>query len=55
MKASGNQLDQITGLLKEGRIKPVIDKEFSFDQSQEAMDYLESGRARGKVIVRNWR
>lgn len=52
MKPSGGQLAQITRLIEDGCIKPVIDKEFSFDQSQEALDYLESGHARGKVVIK---
>jgi NADPH:quinone reductase-like Zn-dependent oxidoreductase len=34
-----------------GRIRPVIDGIFPFDQAKEALAYLEQGRARGKVVV----
>lgn len=35
-----------------GRLKPVIDRVFSFEQTQEALRYLESAQHFGKVIVR---
>jgi NADPH:quinone reductase-like Zn-dependent oxidoreductase len=33
-------------------IKPVIDKVFPFEQTNEAMTYVETGRAKGKVVVK---
>ncbi|MGH7939798.1 MAG: NADP-dependent oxidoreductase [Limisphaerales bacterium] len=48
----GSQLVEIGELLKAGRIRPVIDKMFPFEQAKEALAYLEKGRARGKVVVR---
>ena len=47
----GRQLAEIGELLKAGRIRPVIDKTFPFDQAKEALAYLEQGRAKGKVVV----
>jgi NADPH:quinone reductase-like Zn-dependent oxidoreductase len=47
----GRQLAEIGELLKTGRVRPVIDKVFSFDQAKEALAYLEKGRAKGKVVV----
>jgi NADPH:quinone reductase-like Zn-dependent oxidoreductase len=52
MKAQGEQLSQITKLIESGVIKPVIDKVFPFDQTNEAMSYVESGRAKGKVVIK---
>lgn len=51
MRAEGKQLSEITSLIEAGIIKPVIDKVFPFEQTNEAMAYVESGRAKGKVIV----
>jgi len=48
----GRQLAEIGELLQSGRIQPVIDKVFPFDQAKEALAYLEKGRAKGKVVVR---
>lgn len=47
----GRQLSEIGALLDAGRIKPVIDKIFPFDQSKEALAHLAEGRAKGKVVV----
>lgn len=52
MKANGKQLSEITKLIESGVIKPVVDKTFEFDKTNEALDYVESGRAKGKVVVR---
>jgi alcohol dehydrogenase len=49
---SGDQLREIAGLVDAGAIKPVIDREFAFDQLPEALAYLEKGRARGKVVLK---
>ncbi|HCX82608.1 MAG: NADPH:quinone oxidoreductase [Curvibacter sp. RIFCSPHIGHO2_12_FULL_63_18] len=52
MKASGSQLRQITALIESGAIRPVIDKVFPFDATNEALAYVESGRAKGKVVIK---
>ncbi|OYX85098.1 MAG: NADPH:quinone oxidoreductase [Flavobacteriales bacterium 32-34-25] len=52
MKADGTQLSQITSLIESGAIKPVLDKTFPFEQTNDALAYVESGRAKGKVVVR---
>ena len=48
----GRQLAEIGTLLDAGRIRPVIDKTFPFEQAKEALAYLEQGRAKGKVVVK---
>ena len=52
MKASGSQLRQITPLIESGAIRPVIDKVFPFESTNEAIAYVESGRAKGKVVIK---
>lgn len=52
MKASGSQLREITPLIEAGAIRPVIDKVFPFESTNEALAYVESGRAKGKVVIR---
>jgi len=49
--SDGSQLAEIGELLKKGDIRPVIDKVFPFDQAKGALAYLETGRAKGKVVV----
>jgi len=52
MRAQGSQLQEITRLVDAGAIRPVIDKVFPFDATNEAIAYVETGRAKGKVVVR---
>lgn len=52
MKADGNQLREITTLIDSGAIRPVMDRVFPFELTQEAMEYIETGRAKGKVVVK---
>jgi alcohol dehydrogenase len=52
MKPSGRQLREITRLVESGVIRPVVDRVFPFESTNEAMAYVEKGRARGKVVVR---
>jgi len=51
VRADGHQLARIATLLEAGRIRPVIDKVFPFEQAKEALAYLEQGRAKGKVAI----
>jgi NADPH:quinone reductase-like Zn-dependent oxidoreductase len=52
MKASGDQLREVTRLIDAGAIHPVIDRVFPFASTNEALAYVEAGRAKGKVLVR---
>lgn len=52
MKASGSQLREITRLIESGFIRPVVDKVFPFASTNEALAYVESGRAKGKVVIK---
>ncbi len=51
MHADGRQLETLRGLIEKGAIRPVVDRTFTFDRLDEAMAYLDSGRAKGKVAV----
>jgi NADPH:quinone reductase-like Zn-dependent oxidoreductase len=51
MKASGEQLRAIAALADAGTIRPVIDRVIPFESAKDAMAYVESGRAKGKVII----
>jgi NADPH:quinone reductase-like Zn-dependent oxidoreductase len=50
--SSGEQLREISALVDAGAVKPVIDREFAFEQLPDALSYLEAGRARGKVVLK---
>ncbi len=51
MRADGAQLSTITSLVESGAIAPVIDRVFPFQDAQGALAHVESGRAKGKVVV----
>jgi alcohol dehydrogenase len=52
MRANGSQLCEITRLVEAGAIRPVIDRVFPFESTNEALAYVESGRVKGKVVVK---
>lgn len=52
MKASGAQLEQIATLIEAGTIRAVVDKVFPFSSTNDALAYVESGRAKGKVVIK---
>jgi len=52
MQANGSQLEQITKLIEDGTIKTVVDKVYPFSQTNEALNHVASGRAKGKVVVK---
>jgi len=51
--ASLNKKDMqvLATMLESGEIKSSIDKRFSFNDIDKAIEYSESGRARGKIVV----
>ncbi len=51
MHPSGTDLEAIAALIDAKQIAVIIDKKFPFAKAKEALAYLESGRAKGKVIV----
>jgi alcohol dehydrogenase len=51
-ESNGDQLRDIAALVDGGAIKPVVDREFAFEQLPAALTYLEAGRARGKVVLK---
>ena len=51
MHPSGSELAELADLIANGTIRPVIDRVFPFQDIAEAFAYLETGRAKGKVVV----
>lgn len=51
-RAQGEQLTQITSLVESGVIKPIIDKVFPFSRTNDALEYVEAGRSKGKVVIK---
>jgi NADPH:quinone reductase-like Zn-dependent oxidoreductase len=52
MRADGDQLAQIARLVDAAVIKPVIDRIFPFESTREALAYVETGHAKGKVVIK---
>jgi NADPH:quinone reductase-like Zn-dependent oxidoreductase len=52
MRANRQQLAEITKLVESGIIKPVVDQVFPFEKTGEALAYVETGRAKGKVVIK---
>ena len=52
MRADGGQLREITRLIEAGAIRPVVDKVFAFESTNEALAYAEAGHAKGKVVIK---
>ena len=44
-------LPALTELLEDGRVVPVIDRRYTFDDIPEAVRYQERGHTPGKVVV----
>jgi NADPH:quinone reductase-like Zn-dependent oxidoreductase len=52
MKADGDQLREITSLIDAEVIRPVVDRVFPLESTKQALAYVETGRAKGKVVVK---
>jgi NADPH:quinone reductase-like Zn-dependent oxidoreductase len=51
MRANGEQLRHLTALIEAGIIRPVVDRVFPFEETNEALGYVAMGRAKGKVVI----
>jgi NADPH:quinone reductase-like Zn-dependent oxidoreductase len=51
MRASGDQLRQITALVDDGVLRPVVGQVFDFAQTPQALESLAKGGLRGKAVV----
>src|SRR5690606_16583855 len=50
-KPSGANLAKLADVVERGGVRAVIDRVFALDEAVEAHRYLETGRARGKVVL----
>jgi NADPH:quinone reductase-like Zn-dependent oxidoreductase len=53
MRASGDQLRQMTTLIDQGVVRPVVGKVVRFDQTPQALQSLSQGGIRGKAVIGN--
>lgn len=52
MRASVDQLREIGSLIDSGVIRPMVDRIFPFESIKEVLAYVETGRAKGNVVVK---
>ena len=52
MRASGDQLREIAALVDAGVIRPIVDRVLPFESVNEALAYVDKGRAKGKVVIK---
>jgi NADPH:quinone reductase-like Zn-dependent oxidoreductase len=50
-KLSQQDLTVLANLMRSGKVTPVIDRQYGLDEIADAIRYLETGRARGKVVI----
>jgi NADPH:quinone reductase-like Zn-dependent oxidoreductase len=50
-KDPGDRLVVLKGLIEAGKVTPVIDRTFPLSEVPDAVRYLESGQALGKVVI----
>jgi len=52
MDPNREQLEQLTDLIQQGTIKPVLDKVYDLADGVEALVHQQSGRAKGKIVIK---
>lgn len=50
-KDPGDRLVVLKELIEARKVAPVIDRSFPLSEVPEAIRYLESGQARGKIVI----
>ncbi len=48
---NSEDLTALADMMADGKVKSVIDRTYSLDEVRDAIEYSESGRARGKIIL----
>ena len=52
MHPNGAHLNEIKSMIEDEKIKPIIDKVYSFSECVDAFTHLASGRAKGKIVIK---
>ena len=52
MQPNGQQLSEISKLVEFGKINPIVDKTYELSQIKDAFQYVNTGRAKGKVVLK---
>lgn len=53
VEVNQDDLQTLAKMVEQGKLKPQIEKEFSYQEIPEAIGYIEAMRTRGKVVM-NW-
>jgi NADPH:quinone reductase-like Zn-dependent oxidoreductase len=51
MRANGAQLKTLSALYDAGTLRPILDRTFQFEETLDAIAYVEQGRAKGKIVI----
>lgn len=51
MSPSGSQLTEIAKLIDAGSLRPIVERTYPFAQTIEAVEHVDSGRAKGKIVI----
>ena len=51
MTATVDDLTYLKGLVESGKLRPVIDRTYPLSEAREAVRYVGTGQARGKVVI----
>ena len=52
MQPNGQQLSKISKLVESGKINPIVDKTYGLSEIKDAFQYVNTGRAKGKVVLK---
>ncbi|KAK4212018.1 Reticulon-4-interacting protein 1, mitochondrial [Rhypophila decipiens] len=52
VEPSGRNLAEIGELIEAGKVRPVVDSVWEFEEFEKAFERLESGHAKGKIIIK---
>ena len=52
VQPKGSDLHSLSLLVKEGKLRPFIDREYPLEEINEAHAYSETGHARGKIVIK---
>lgn len=52
MQPNSQQLSEISKLVESGKINPIVDKTYELSEIKDAFQYVNTGRAKGKVVLK---
>ena len=50
-RLTAEDIGALAGLMESDAVRPVIDRRFSLQEVSAALEYSETGRARGKIVI----